>query len=84
MNQEFGLGAIVSYNWSDGYADGTICKIHADGTVDVFRPYVQTADFSTSGGEVGSTSVICYIGVETSKQVNVKALKLLRKGPSLR
>jgi hypothetical protein len=39
------------------FADATVKNITAD-AVHLFRPYVQTADFSYTGG------VICYIGIE--------------------
>ncbi len=57
------LGDVVSLGWGDGYSTGTIARVHTDGTVDVFRPYTATADFSMAGGE-GSSAVICYVGIE--------------------
>jgi hypothetical protein len=78
------LGDVVSFEWpQDGYDTGTICKVHTDGTVDVFRPYVHTADFSCSGGE-GASAVICYIGFETVPRLNPERVKLLRKSPPLK
>ncbi len=79
-----GLGDIVSHGWSDGYADGTVCTVHADGTVDVFRVYVHAAGFSCAGGEDGSSAVICYTGSETTKRIDPSKLKLLRKGQPLK
>lgn len=83
-NEKIGLGDVVSLQWSDGYDNGTVCQVHADGTVDVFRPYTHTADFSYSGTEEGSLSVICYVGIETTKYVRPARLKLLRKCKPLR
>ena len=82
-SQAIQLGDIVSFGWKDGYDNGTVCKVHKDGSVDVFRPYTHTADFSMSGGE-GASAVICYVGMETTKQVNPSKLKLIRKGNPLR
>jgi len=84
MAHSIGLGDIVSLQWSDGYDNGTVCQVHKDGTVDVFRPYVHNADFSCAGSHEGSLSVICYIGVETSKGINPERLKVLRKGGTIR
>jgi hypothetical protein len=83
-NQSIGLGDVVSLQWSDGYDNGTVCQVHKDGTIDVFRPYVHAADFSCAGTYEGSSSVICYIGTETSKGINPERVKLLRKSQPLR
>lgn len=83
MEKSIGLGDVVSLNWKDGYADATVSHIHKDGTVDVFRPYTATADFSCAGRE-GSSRVICYVGIEEVKGVNPERLTLLRKGRELR
>jgi hypothetical protein len=80
---EIGLGDIVALDGSD-YGTGTVSQIHQDGTVDVFRPYTHTADFSMTGRHEGSSSVICYIGMETVKDMNPKHLKLIRKCRPLR
>ncbi len=74
-----GLGDIVSHQWETGYDNGTVCQVHKDGTVDVFRPYVHTSDFSCGGRHEGSESIIPYIGIETIKDLNPKNLKLVRK-----
>jgi len=75
----FGLGDVVSFGWKDGWDQATVNFVHPDGTVDLFRPYVQTADFSYTGG------VICYIGIDTdNKKVDPSKLKLIRKGKPLR
>lgn len=79
QEQEFGLGDVVSHQWSDGYDNGTICQVHKDGTVDVFRPYVHAADFSCAGRHEGSLSILTYIGVETCKDIHPKHLKMVRK-----
>ena len=79
------LGDIVSFGW-EAYDTGTVCKVHKDGKVDVFRPYTHTANFSCSGGEEGSTEVICYIGFEVIKQLDPSTakIKLIRKGDPIR
>lgn len=84
MENEIGLGDIISFRWHEGYDIGTVCQIHADGTVDVFRPYTHAADFSCSGRKAGSLSVLCYVGVETVKDVQPRNLTLVRKGAALR
>ncbi len=84
MDQEIGLGDIVQFNWNDGYSIGTVCSVHTDGTIDVFRPYVHTADFSCAGQGEGSTAVICYIGTETVKRIDPKRMKLVAKGSPLK
>jgi hypothetical protein len=84
MNEAIGLGDVVSLGWDDGYGSGTVSQVHQDGTVDVFRPYTATADFSCAGRQEGSSSVICYVGIEEVKGVNPNRLKLLRKGKELR
>ncbi len=78
------LGDVVSCGWSDGYADGTVCQVHMDGTVDVFRPFVHASDFSTSGSNPGSIRVACYVGTETVNNVNPDRLILKRKGGPVR
>jgi len=82
-NPQIGLGDVVTFGWDDGYSTGTVCKVHLDGTVDVFRPYVHANDFSYSGGE-GASAVICYIGFETTPRIDPKSLKLLRKSQPLK
>ena len=77
--QVLGLGDVVSLQWSDGYDNGTVCQVHKNGTVDIFRPYIHSNDFSCAGSHEGSLSVICYIGSETSKEVNPERVKLIRK-----
>lgn len=83
MEKSIGLGDVVSLNWKDGYADGTVSHIHKDGTVDIFRPYTATADFSCAGRD-DSSRVICYVGIEEVRNVNPERLTLLRKGRELR
>lgn len=83
-NDKIELGDVVSLGWDDGYHTATISQVHQDGTVDLFRPYTATADFSCAGREEGSSSVICYVGIEEVKGVNPARLKLLRKGKTLR
>ena len=84
MEKTIGLGDTVSLQWDDGYADGTVCQVHNDGTVDVFRPYTHHAGFSCIGRREGSTSVICYIGTEVVKDIRPDRLALLRKCKPLR
>ena len=79
-----GLGDIVSFKWPGGYDTGTVCQIHEDGTVDVFRPFTHAEDFSMVGRKTGSLSVICYVGVETVKDVDPSRLKLIRKSQPLK
>ncbi len=83
MSESIGLGDIVSLGWEDGYSSATVSHVHRDGTVDLFRPYTATADFSCAGRD-NSTAVICYVGIEEVKGVNPERLKLLRKGKELR
>lgn len=73
------LGDIVSLGWSDGYDTATVVQVHKDGTVDLFRPYTHTSDFSCSGREAGSLSVIPYVGYEEIKNVNPERIKVVRK-----
>lgn len=83
-----GLGDIVSYQWADdtGYDHGTVCQVHKDGTVDIFRPYIHAVDFSYAGDHEGSSKCITYIGHDLAKNVDPKTakLKLLRKHPGMR
>lgn len=51
------LADVVDLGGRDGYSYATVKQIR-DNTITFFRPYVQTADFSYTGG------VICYIGFE--------------------
>jgi hypothetical protein len=74
-----GLGDIVSLGWSDsGYDTATVSQVYEDGTVDLFRPYTHTADFSYTGG------VICYVGIENISRAKPNRLKLIRKGQPLK
>jgi hypothetical protein len=75
-----GLGDIVTLSRDTGnpYSHCTVCKVNDDGTVNLFRPYTHTADFSYTGG------VICYVGIENMTGVNPAHLKLVAKGPVLR
>jgi hypothetical protein len=84
MEKTIGLGDVVSFKWTDGYDNGTVCQVHKDGTVDVFRPYTHSADFSCMGRHEGSSSVICYIGTEVVKDIQPDRLALLRKCKPLR
>lgn len=78
--QEVGLGDVVAFAGScDDYNQGTISQVHKDGTVDIFRVYVHSNDFSCAGRHEGSLSVICYIGTETVRDVNPERLKIIRK-----
>ncbi len=73
-----GLGDVVSLSGACDYNTGTVSKVNDDGTVDVFRPYTHTADFSYTGG------VICYVGIEQVKGCNPAHLTLIRKGRALK
>jgi hypothetical protein len=83
-NQPIGLGDVVSFQCRDGYKDATVSQVHSDGTVDVFRPYTHTSDFSCSGRREGSQSLICYVGVEVIKDMKPDSLKLIRKAGPVR
>jgi hypothetical protein len=78
QSREIGLGDVVSLGWNDGYDNATVCKVHEDGTVDLFRPYTHTADYSYTGG------VICYVGIERCDRVDPSRLRLLRKSQPLK
>jgi hypothetical protein len=72
------LGDVVQLD-IESYRDATVKQIK-DGEITLFRPYVQTADFSYTGG------VMCYVGIEEFKiplDAN-RAIRLVRKGPTLR
>lgn len=71
------LGDIVDAGFGADYGACTVCRVHEDGTVDLFRPYVQTSDFSTHSQN--SEHLICYLGFEEVKKVNPKRLKVLRR-----
>ena len=51
------LGDVVRLGLS-GYEDATVYRQNPDGSVQVWRSYVTTADFSYTGG------VIPYLGIE--------------------
>jgi len=84
MSESIGLGDVVSLSMSPGYNVGTVCQVHRDGTVDVFRPYTHTADFSMAGSEEGSSGVICYVGTDIVRHINTDRLTLLHKCPKPR
>lgn len=77
-SREIGLGDVVSLGWTDGYDNATVCQVNEDGTVNLFRPYTHTADFSYTGG------VICYVGIETINHIEPARLRLLRKSQPLK
>jgi hypothetical protein len=74
---EIGLGDVVKCG-EGAYMTATVCKVNEDGTVDLFRPYTHTADFSYTGG------VICYVGIEDIKSANPARLTLIEKGQKLK
>ena len=74
---EIGLGDVVKCS-EGAYMTATVCKVNEDGTVDLFRPYTHTADFSYTGG------VICYVGIEEIKSANPARLTLVEKGQKLK
>lgn len=78
------LGDIVSLQWSDGYDNATVSQVHKDGTIDVFRPYTHSTSVSYAGREEGSLRVICYVGIEESKNINPERVKVLRKAGPIR
>lgn len=82
MNEQvIGLGDVVTMGAG---LECTVSQVHKDGTVDLFRVYTHTADFSYAGRQDGSSAVICYIGTENILGVNTKNLKLVSKGKELR
>ncbi len=74
------LGDIVELNndSNNPYRHCTVCKVNDDGTVNLFRPYTHTSDFSYTGG------VICYVGIEHIDNVNPSHLRLIEKGKVMR
>lgn len=82
MNNLIGLGDIVDVGLGADYGTCTVSRIHTDGTVDLFRPYTATANFTTSSQD-GTSEIICYIGFEEVKRVNRNKLKLLRRNRDL-
>lgn len=79
--QEVGLGDVVACfgKHEAPYNQGTVCQVHANGTVDIFRVYVHSNDFSYAGRKDGSSAVITYIGTETIRDVNPEGLRIIRK-----
>lgn len=77
---KIGLGDVVNFRGiaDEGYNTATVSQVYDDGTVDLFRPYVHTADFSYTGG------VICYVGINNISRVNPERLILIRKSSPLR
>lgn len=71
-----GLGDVVRL-WDGAYGSATVRQVHPDGTAQLFRPYVQTADFSCTSG------VIPYVGIEDFR-MNSGFVELLRKGDPLK
>lgn len=78
-NPNIALGDVVRIgNDSGSFPDHTVCKVNEDGTVNLFRPYVRTADFSYTGG------VICYVGISQTDSVDPDRLTLVQKGQPLK
>lgn len=77
--QNVSLGDIVELSCisTAPYRHCTVSKLNEDGTVNLFRPYVHTSDFSYTGG------VICYVGIENIDSVNPAHLTLIEKGRAL-
>lgn len=79
------LGDVVRLDCMTGeYSTCTVEVVHSDGTVDLFRPYTHTADFSMGGKDPGDSKVICYVGVEHITRVSPKHVVLLRKSHPLK
>lgn len=77
--KELGLGDIVrTGNVDDGYSDATVSNILSNGTVQLRRPYIHTANFSYTGG------VITYIGIEDFELQPNSEVLLLKKGRPLK
>lgn len=77
---ETSLGDVVRLKSMDGhgaFSDCTVKNKSKDG-VTLLRPYVVTADYSTTGG------VPCSLGWEEFTVSNAAPLVLLRKGEPLR
>ena len=72
------LGDTVSCGWVDGWDTAIVSRLNEDGTIDLFRPYGTTADFSYTGG------VMCYVGIETIEGCRPGSYKLLRAGRDFR
>lgn len=78
-NPNIALGDVVRLgNDKNPFPDHTVSKVNEDGTVNLFRPYVHTADFSYTGG------VICYVGFSQTDNVDPYHLTLVQKGPALK
>ena len=76
---ELALGDTVRLSpGCDPFRDATVKQV-ADGCVTLFRPFVNTADFSYTGG------VCCYIGIEEWKiPANDGPIELVRPGRPLK
>lgn len=74
---ELSLGDVVRVWNNDAYGDATVKQIK-DEQVFFFRPYVQTADFSYTGG------VICYVGFEEFSRFPNDTVELVRRGRPLK
>ena len=72
-----GLGDVVRISGHNAFNDATVKRLNQDGTVQVVRPYIQTADFSYTGG------VITYIGLEEFAMHGAD-VELIRKGDPLK
>jgi hypothetical protein len=79
---ELQLGDQVQF-FDDAYSVGTVKRLTKD-SVEVYRPYVHTADFVYGGDD--SSDVICYIGTETIKlwRDADRTITRLCKGPALK
>jgi len=75
--KSLGLGDVVRISGHGAFEDATVKKLNADGSVQVVRPYIQTADFSYTGG------VITYIGLEDFAMHGAD-VELVRKGAPLK
>ena len=74
---QLGLGDVVDLGLTV-YSFATVCKVEDNGWVHLHRPYIQTADFSYTGG------VITYIGQENFSLSPDGEIELARKGMPLR
>jgi hypothetical protein len=73
------LGDVVSlFNDKSPYGNATVYRINPDGSAQVWRPYVTTADFSYVGG------VIPYLGIEDFALYGGSDVERISEGKELR
>jgi len=75
-SSELTLGSVVDLGL-ESYRHATVKNIKPNGDIELFRPFVATADFSYTGG------VICYVGIEEFASPPGE-FELVREGPKLK